>query len=43
LHFIPVIFAILIDNINMPFEERNLKKAFGKKYLDYKRKVRRWI
>ncbi|HUS49977.1 MAG TPA: isoprenylcysteine carboxylmethyltransferase family protein [Candidatus Paceibacterota bacterium] len=39
----PVIFFILTDRFVIPLEEKNLKKAFGKKYLDYKRKVRRWI
>lgn len=40
---IPVIFTILINKTNIPFEEDNLEKKFGKKYLDYKLKVRRWI
>ena len=26
-----------------PYEERNLEQEFGEKYLDYKKKVRRWI
>jgi len=39
----PVIFIILMETIFIPLEENNLEKAFGKKYLDYKKKVRRWI
>ncbi|VVB93418.1 Phospholipid methyltransferase [uncultured archaeon] len=39
----PVIFAILMDVIFIPVEEKNLEIAFGEKYLDYKKKVRRWI
>jgi protein-S-isoprenylcysteine O-methyltransferase Ste14 len=39
----PVVFIILTDIFVIPVEERNLEKAFGKKYRDYKRKVRRWI
>lgn len=40
---IPIVFAVLINIINIPFEEKNLEKAFGKEYLAYKKKVRRWI
>lgn len=40
---IPVLFIILISRINIPFEEENLEKKFGKRYLEYKKKVRRWI
>jgi len=39
----PVIFFILTDRFVISSEEKNLKKVFGKKYLDYKREVRRWI
>ena len=39
----PVVFAILMHQLFIPFEEKNLEKIFGKKYVDYKRKVRRWI
>ncbi len=40
---IPIIFFILINNITIPIEEKNLEKRFGKKYINYKEKVRRWI
>ena len=40
---IPMLFIVLISNTNVPFEEENLEKKFGKKYLEYKKKVRRWI
>jgi len=41
---VPVLFVIVMEVIFIPFEERNLEKAFGKEYLDYKKKVRRrWI
>ena len=39
----PIIFIILMEILFMPIEEKNLEKAFGTKYLDYKKKVRRWI
>ena len=38
-----IIFVILTDVFTIPIEERNLERVFGKKYVDYKRKVRRWI
>ena len=39
----PIIFAILLDRFMIPVEEKNLEKKFGKKYLNYKRQVRRWM
>ena len=40
---IPIIFIILTDRTVILTEEKNLEKKFGKKYLNYKKKVRRWI
>jgi len=39
----PVLFVIVMERIFIPFEEENLEKAFGRTYIDYKNKVRRWI
>jgi protein-S-isoprenylcysteine O-methyltransferase Ste14 len=39
----PIIFIILMEKLFIPVEENNMKKQFGKKYLEYMRKVRRWI
>ena len=39
----PISFVIVMNVIFIPLEERNLEKIFGKEYLDYKQKVRRWI
>lgn len=39
----PVFFIILMEIMFIPFEEKNLEKAFRKDYLNYKEKVRRWI
>ena len=39
----PIIFIILMELFFIPFEEKNLERIFGKKYLNYKKKVRRWI
>ncbi|MBN1224709.1 MAG: isoprenylcysteine carboxylmethyltransferase family protein [Candidatus Aminicenantes bacterium] len=39
----PLLFVILMEALFITTEEENLKQAFGEKYLDYKKKVRRWI
>src|SRR3989344_3982812 len=39
----PIIFIVLIKNLFIILEEKRLEKKFGKRYLDYKKKVRRWI
>lgn len=39
----PVAFFLTVNFIHIPFEENNLKKVFQKEYLDYKKRVRRWI
>lgn len=40
---IPIVFAILIKKFNIDYEEYILEKKFGKKYINYKKQVRRWI
>lgn len=40
---LPILFIILTDTYTIPVEEKNMEKVFGKKYLKYKNKVRRWI
>jgi len=39
----PVLFVILTEGLFISAEEKNLEKAFGKKYREYKKKVRKWI
>ena len=39
----PITFVILMELLFIRFEEKNLKGVFGKKYINYKKKVRRWI
>ena len=39
----PVLYIILMEILFIPMEEANLEKAFGSEYLEYKKKVRRWI
>jgi len=42
--FIPcLIFIILMEIMFIPIEEKNLEKEFGNKYLEYKKRVGRWI
>ena len=39
----PVLYIILMEILFIPMEENNLEKAFSNEYLEYKRKVRRWV
>jgi protein-S-isoprenylcysteine O-methyltransferase Ste14 len=39
----PILFFILTNHFTIPIEEKNLEKKFEKKYMDYKKKVRRWL
>ncbi len=39
----PVGFFITMDVVFIPREERALEKTFGQKFLDYKKRVRRWL
>jgi len=40
---ISILFIILVSIIFVPIEEKLLTETFGKQYLDYKEKTRRWI
>jgi len=39
----PVVFVILMEILFIPFEEQNCEKIFREKYLEYKKRVRRWM
>lgn len=39
----PIIFIMIMEKIFIPLEEENLEKKFGNQYIDYKKRVRRWI
>ena len=39
----PVIFFLIMNYIYIPFEEKLMEQIFGQQYLNYKKKVRRWI
>jgi len=38
-----ILFIIIIESMFIPMEEKNLEKKFGNEYIDYKKRVRRWI
>ncbi len=39
----PLGFFLLCNFQYIPFEEANLEMVFGQEYLDYKKRVRRWL
>ena len=39
----PVIFAVLMEAVFIPAEEENMERAFGKRYDEYRKNVRKWI
>jgi len=39
----PIFFFLVVQFMFIPFEEEKMKKEVGKKYLEYKEKVRKWI
>jgi len=39
----PIAFYLIIDRMLIPEEEAMVERVFGEEYLDYKRRVRRWL
>ena len=39
----PIVFFIFVSIRFIPREEKLMEKLFGKKYLEYKKRIRRWI
>ncbi|MBI2655217.1 isoprenylcysteine carboxylmethyltransferase family protein [Candidatus Woesearchaeota archaeon] len=39
----PIIFFLVMNYYFVPFEEKLMENLFGKKYLSYKKQVRRWL
>ena len=37
------IYFVILNSVFIPFEEQKLVSAFGSEYLEYKRRVRRWL
>jgi protein-S-isoprenylcysteine O-methyltransferase Ste14 len=40
---VPPAFALTVDRLFIPREERALDEAFGHRFRDYRRRVRRWM
>ena len=38
-----LLFALFMDLVFIRFEERKMEKKFGEAWLEYKKKVRRWV
>jgi protein-S-isoprenylcysteine O-methyltransferase Ste14 len=39
----PVVFFLLINFLQIPFEEQVMTEHFGQSYTDYRQRVRRWL
>ncbi len=39
----PLCFFVVLDRMFIPYEEEKMESTFGKEYLEYRRKVRRWL
>jgi protein-S-isoprenylcysteine O-methyltransferase Ste14 len=39
----PFALIIILERKFIVFEEKNLEEVFGKEYLDYKKRVRKWL
>jgi len=42
-YVVVLVFAIFMDMIFIRFEEKKLEQTFGEAWLEYKKKVRRWV
>ena len=41
--FLLPVFIIIIQRVYISFEEQNLKRTFGRQYLEYRQALRRWL
>jgi protein-S-isoprenylcysteine O-methyltransferase Ste14 len=39
----PIVFFVVIDRMVIPREEQTMERLFGESYVDYQRRVRRWL
>jgi protein-S-isoprenylcysteine O-methyltransferase Ste14 len=39
----PVVFVVVIDRMVIAHEEQTMERLFGAEYLEYKKRVRRWL
>ena len=42
-YVVVLVFVIFIDTVFIKYEEKKLEGTFGQAWLDYRKKVRRWI
>jgi protein-S-isoprenylcysteine O-methyltransferase Ste14 len=42
-YVVVLVFAIFMDMVFIRFEEKKLEQTFGEAWLEYKKKVRRWV
>jgi protein-S-isoprenylcysteine O-methyltransferase Ste14 len=40
---IPMLMFLILNSVHIPDEELRLEKLFGKEFLEYKQRVRRWV
>lgn len=40
---VPVVFFLIINAVQIPKEEKMLHEIFGEQYIEYKKRVRRWL
>ncbi len=40
---VPVCFAVALDRLFIPIEERSMERAFGESWEQYRQRVRRWL
>ena len=41
--YAPLVMALTLETLFIPYEERMCEREFGQQYLDYKKRVRRWF
>jgi protein-S-isoprenylcysteine O-methyltransferase Ste14 len=39
----PILFFLLANFLVIPLEERDMKRIFKERFIEYKRRVRRWL
>jgi len=39
----PIFYMVIMEAVFIPMEEKNLASQFGDEYVDYRKRVRRWV
>ena len=42
-YVVAVLYAVILNHVFCPYEERDLLEQYGNEYADYTARVRRWI